>query len=246
MSERARKEREASRPLAGRRTLGPAPRPGSRYSLLVGLAFLVLILVAFANMVATRDAGTLGLDPNETDLPLPEFAVPVATSSLEGDANIAQDDCETSQLPCPASSRRTPACRVQIAHVIRVCDLFDRPLVISFWFTRGAGDCGAQQDAVNAVYEHFRRRVNFLSMNVRDDRGAVQDLIRSGGWTMPVGVDRDGAVANVYRIGLCPTFVFAYPGGLLERATVGELSAPALAKRVRELLSASELRAREG
>ena len=35
-----------------------------------------------------------------------------AGSTLEGDANVAQDDCETSQLPCPPDARRTPACRV--------------------------------------------------------------------------------------------------------------------------------------
>jgi len=245
VSGRARKEEEASPSVAGRRTLGPVPRPGGRYSLVVGLAFLVLVLVAFANMLTTRESGTLGLDANETDLPLPEFAVPMASSSLEGDANIAQDDCETSTLPCPEADRRSPACRVQIAHVIRVCDLFDKPLVISFWFTRG-GDCEAQQDVVNAVYEKFRRRVNFLSLNVRDDRETVRDLITNRGWTMPVGVDRDGAVANVYRVGGCPTFVFSYPGGLLEKAVIGDLGPGALVSRVRGLLRASARRAEEG
>ena len=35
---------------------------------------------------------------------------------------------------------------------------------------------------------------------------------------MPVGYDRDGAVSNLYRVGGCPTLVYAYPGGILERA----------------------------
>ena len=55
------------------------------------------------------------------------------------------------QLPCPEDARRTPACRIRAAGAIRVCDLFDRPLVISFWFTKG-GDCVDQQDVVDAVY----------------------------------------------------------------------------------------------
>ena len=30
---------------------------------------------------------------------------------------------------------------------------------------------------------------------------------------MPVGYDRDGAVASLYRVGGCPTFAYVYPGG---------------------------------
>jgi thiol-disulfide isomerase/thioredoxin len=228
--------------VAGRRTLGPAPKPGSRYSIIVGLLFLALIVVAFANNLATRDSGTLGLDEENTDLPLPEFAVPAALGGLEGDANVYQDDCDTSELPCPEDAERTPACRVELQEVIRVCDLFDRPLVISFWFTRG-GDCETQQDVVSSVSERYRERVNFLSLNVRDDRDQVRSLIRERGWSMPVGHDRDGAVSNIYRVGGCPTFVFAYPGGILERATIGELDAAALSRSVDRLLAASRRRA---
>jgi thiol-disulfide isomerase/thioredoxin len=227
---------------AGRRTLGPAPKPGSRYSIIVGLIFLALIVVAFANTIATRDSGTLGLDEESTDLPLPEFAVPDARGDLVGDANIYQDDCGTSELPCPEGAERTPACRVELRQVIRVCDLFDRPLVISFWFTRG-GDCETQQDVVSSVAERYRGRVNFLSLNIRDERDQVRTLIRERGWSMPVGHDRDGAVSNIYRVGGCPTFVFAYPGGILERATIGELGAAALARSVDRLLTASRRRA---
>lgn len=222
----------------GRRTLGPPPRPGSRYSIFVGLAFLALVVIAVVNTVTNREAGTLGLEKETTDLPLQEFAVPVATSDLEGDANIAQDNCSSSQLPCPEAARRTPACQVEGRDVIRVCDFFDRPLVISFWFTRG-GDCEGQQDVVSTVSQRYRGRVGFLSINVRDDRESVRDLVRERGWTMPVGYDRDGAVSNVYRVGGCPTFVYAYPGGILQAASIGELDVAGLSAKVRGLLRAS-------
>lgn len=231
-------EKDPPRGLAGRRTLGPAPRSGSRYSLFVGLVFLALIIVVFVDLVTTRESGTLGLGAETSNLPLPAFAVPVAAGDRPGDANIAQDDCETSELPCPEDAQRTPACRVPGADVIRVCDLFDLPLVISFWFTRG-GDCESQQDVVNTLHRRYRGRVNFLSLNVRDERGAVRELVRERGWRMPVGHDRDGAVSNLYRIGGCPTFVFAYPGGILEHAGIGERSISELDAEVRGLLRAS-------
>jgi thiol-disulfide isomerase/thioredoxin len=201
-------------------------------------------VVAFISMLTTRNAGTLGLDKETSDLPLPEFAVPAALSPLEGDANVAQDDCASSQLPCPAGDRRTPACRIHVRGAIRVCDLFNRPLVLSFWFTKG-GDCESQQDVVSQVYEHYRGRVNFLSLDVRDDRDTVRDLIRERGWKMPVGYDHDGAVAGAYRIGGCPTFVFAYPGGILERATIGQLGVGQLERRVNALLGATRHKAAE-
>jgi len=200
------------------------------------------VVIAFVSLVTARETGTLGLEEETKDLPLPEFAVPVAASQLEGDANVAQDDCETSQLPCPADARRTPACRVRGSDVIRVCDLFDRPLVISFWFTRG-GDCEGQQDVVNAVYRRYRERVNFLSLDVRDSRDTVRDLVRERGWQMPVGYDHDGAVSNLYRVGGCPTFVYAYPGGILEDASAGQLTIAQLEAKVGQLLRASRSRA---
>jgi hypothetical protein len=228
--------------VAGRRTLGPAPRPGSRYSYVVGVLFLALIVVAFFGSVTGRDDGTLGLDEETSDLPLPEFAVPLATSSLRGDANVAQDDCESTQLPCPEDEIRTPACEVREPGAVRVCDFFGQPLVLSVWFTKG-GECEAQQDVVDSVAGRYRGRVGFLSLNVRDDRDAVREMVRERGWRMPVGHDADGAVASLYRIGGCPTFVFAYPGGLLEHATIGELSEGELVSEVRRLLRATRAKA---
>lgn len=209
-----------------------------RYSIVVGLLFLVLVGFVFLQGVGDNDQGTLGLDRVPSRWPLPEFAVPVAAGPLEGDANVAQDDCETSQVPCPADARRTPACRVEGADVIRVCDLFDRPLVISFWFTKG-GDCAERQDVVEEAWRRYRGRVNFLSLDVRDDRDTVRDLIRRHGWTMPVGYDRDGAVASLYRVGGCPTLAYVYPGGTLQSATIGDFTVQQLDTGVEELLRAT-------
>jgi hypothetical protein len=209
-----------------------------RYSIAVGLLFLVLIAVAFFHTIAGNQQGTLGLERLPSRWPLPEFAVPAAAGALEGDANIAQDDCESSQIPCPASDRRSPACRIDLAGAIRICDLFQRPLVISFWFN-GGGECANQQDAVDRAYQRYRGRVSFLSLDIGDERGMVRGLIRQHRWKMPVGYDRDGAVGALYRVDGCPTFAYAYPGGTLQSASVGVLSAAQLEVRVGELLRAT-------
>jgi hypothetical protein len=219
--------------------MGPSVRPGRVYSTIVGLLFLAVIVVGTVSTLGNRDEGVLGLNQAKRDQPLAEFAVPVAASSLEGDANVAQDDCEVDALPCPAQSRRTPACEVKLANAIRVCDYFDRPLVLSFWFTRGGDNCENQQDVVSDVSRRYRGRVNFLSIDVRDSRDSLRDLVRQRRWRMPVGYDHDGAVSTLYRVGGCPTFVYAYPGGLLESASIGDLSGSQLSARVDSLLAAS-------
>ena len=210
-----------------------------RYSVGVGLLFAAVIAVALLNTLGSGDEGTLGLDEVEPRWALPEFAVPRAAGALEGDANVAQDDCETSRAPCPESARRASSCRIRTPGAIRVCDFFGRPLVLSFWFSRGGGTCVAQQDVVDRAYARYRGRVGFLSLNVRDDRDSVRETLRQRGWRMPVGYDRDGAVAGLYRVGICPTFAFAYPGGTLQDASAGELTEAQLDARVEALLRAT-------
>jgi hypothetical protein len=207
-----------------------------RYSIAVGVLFVAIVAVALIHGVP-GGGDTLGLDKQPPRWPLPEFAVPAAAGRLEGDANVAQDDCSAAAIPCPADARRKPACQVREPGSIRVCDLFDRPSVISFWFSEG-GDCVDQQDAVSRVYSRYRGRVNFLSLDIRDDRDTVRKLIRSRRWAMPVGFDRDGAVAALYRVGGCPTFAYVYPGGTLESASIGVLTAAGLGDRVERLLRA--------
>lgn len=195
-----------------------APKRASRYSLFVGLAFTAIAVIALVNLLRDDDAGIIGTEPVEGE-PIAEFAVPDAFGGLDGDANIYQDDCASSQNPCPEDDRRTPACAIDPAGAIRVCDLFDKPLAISFWFTRG-GDCVPTQDAFDAVARRYAGRVNFLSVNVRDDRDDVTAIARDGGWRVPVGLDPDGAVSNLFKVGVCPTIVFAYPGGILQSARI--------------------------
>jgi hypothetical protein len=221
---------------------GPQERPRRTtiYSLIVGIAFIALIAVAGINTISTENKGVLGA-ASEGDLPLAQFAVPDARAEVSGDANIAQDDCEAARIPCPSASRRTPACRVDVPGAIRVCDFFDKPLVLSFWFTRG-GDCENQEDVFERAYRRYKSEVNFLAVDVRDSTSEVQKLITEHHWTHPIGLDRDGALSNLYRVGGCPTFVYAYPGGILHATSIGQLDDQLFFSKVDELIAASRVR----
>lgn len=197
-------------------------KPGrpSGYTILVGVAFVVIVLAAGINMLRTTGSGTVGIGDVGIGEKIAPFAVPVASSALDGDANVDPER----------------ACEVPGREVLRICDFFGRPLVISFWFTRRASECIDQQDVFDRVAASFRGRVGMVSINVRDDRDRVRELIREHGWSVPVGYDRDGAVSNIYRVGGCPTFLFVDPRGVLRRAEIGRTTVPRLAAQVRSLI----------
>ena len=191
------------------------------YMTVVGIVFLIVVLIALFNMLRTTDSGTVGIGEVGIGDRAAPFAVPLVMSDLEGDANVDPDQ----------------ACSVAGKDVLRICDYFDRPLVVSFWFTKGAASCIDQQDVFDEVAVKYRRRAGFISINVRDERDRVRELVDEHGWETPVGHDRDGAVSNLYKVGGCPTFLFFRKGGVLERAEIGDTTPDRLGAQVRSLIN---------
>lgn len=194
------------------------------YGALVGILIAIVAVFILVNTLRNTESGTVGIGPVGIGEKVDPFAVPIATSDLEGDANVDPDE----------------ACRVAGEDVIRICDYFDRPLLISFWFTGGASECVDQQDVFDQVAERFRGRVGAVSVNVRDSRDRVRDLVEERAWKVPVGHDTDGAVSNMYRVGGCPTFLFVRAGGVLERAEIGRTTVEELGSQVRSFLDGQE------
>ena len=184
-------------------------RPG----LLVGVLAVVVIAYISLNTLRTEGPGSRGVPPGE---PLPAFAVPLALSRLDGDANVSED-----------------ACRVRGRDVLNSCELAERgPLVLAF-FAEPSERCDAQVDVLDRVRERFPD-VGFAAVAIRGDREALRRRVRERGWRLPVGHDRDGAVANAYAVAICPTITFA-AGGRVDSTAFGALDERALAARVREL-----------
>jgi hypothetical protein len=208
-----------------------AARP---YTIVVGALFLIVLVVAGINVASNDSGGVVGLSEDD---PLPRFAAPAATGELDGDANVFQDDVDAEGNP------RTPACKVKgsSTDVIRICDFFDRPLVIVAWFTRGCGTCESQLDTVERVRKRFPD-VGFLGLSIADSRKDTEEAVRKNGWRFPMAVDPDGAVGNLYRVGVGPLTFFAYPGGIAMGTAFGELDERELVTRVRRLVRASERR----
>jgi len=224
-----RGDREAAEP-ADADVPPPARPPTRRYGWIVGVIGLLLIAYITLNTLRTQ-----GQEAPQEGKQLPPFATPLALSSLNGDANVAR------KSDSGASGKR-PACEVRGDDVFNVCDLAARsPLVLAFFITRGGTECRRQLDVIQRVQGRFPG-VRFAAMAVRGDRADLRTLIRRRGWTFPIGYDRDGAVANLYGVAVCPTIVFAYPRRLTMVTDFGYLGEAKLAERVRALEAASERR----
>jgi hypothetical protein len=82
-------------------------------------------------------------------------------------------------------------------------------------------------------------QVEFAAVVSGNDRDEVEQIVDRRRWTLPVAVDRDGAVVNLYGIGVCPTTVFSTPGGTVRRVELGNLTEEELRADVRALVRRS-------
>jgi hypothetical protein len=212
---------------------GPAPRRrtppgqpgGGRYLWVVGAGALVLVIVLIvATLQHGTERGARGIPNGQV---MPPFAVPVATSKLDGDANLATHAGE-------GEAGDKPACSVRGPGVLNGCALREQgPLVLAFFATRGK-QCIQELD----VMEHVQAQtpgVRFAAIAIRGDRDDVRRLIARHGWTFPVGYDRDGALANAYHVQVCPQLTFARRGGRVVDTTFGALGVAKLTAAARRL-----------
>jgi peroxiredoxin len=213
----------------------PPARPrAAPTSWLIGV--LAIAILAYIGLNTLRNVG--GDAPGSRGIvagaPLPPFAAPLALSSLDGDANVAREQDS-------GAAGKVPACSVRRPDVLNVCLLAERgPVVLAFLATRAAR-CTRQLDALEQVRGRYHG-VQFAAVAVRGDRSGLRKLIRRRGWGFPVGYDRDGAVANIYAVSICPTMTFAYAGGIVRHTSFGLLDDGALAAQLRALVAGSKER----
>ncbi|MDO8186158.1 redoxin domain-containing protein [Conexibacter sp. JD483] len=203
----------------------PPPSPArGRYGWIVGIVGIVVLAYILLNTLRTEGPGSSG---PAAGAPLPVFAAPLVDSSLEGDANVATRADQ-------GDAGHVPACAVEDPRALNVCTLVRRgPLVLAFLTAKG-GKCADELDAMQEISGRFPD-VSFAAVGIKGDREDFRVLAQKHGWRFPLAQDRDGAVANLYGIAVCPTVVLAHRGGAVAETLLGGVSAVQLAERVREL-----------
>jgi hypothetical protein len=182
---------------------GP-PRPGGRYTWVVGVAALIVIIVVAFNSLPNAGRGYRGPDEGER---VPVFAAPLLDSDLEGDTNIKQNRKDD------IAANETPACQVKGEDVFNLCELFaDRPLVLVLAAT--SDECEDELAAAARLSQQMPQ-LQFAATITGNSREKALDAVRSAGVGFPVGWDEPPPVLfNLYRIAFCST-AFVERGGEL-------------------------------
>jgi hypothetical protein len=195
-----------------------APPPGRRSrrnrAYMGGLGVLIIVAVA-ANTALTKPIAASGVLPGAR---LPPFAVPLVLGDLNGDADIAT-------RPGQGAAGRVPACRERGVQILNVCALYEQgPVVLALFIDEGG--CQRVLAEMQALVPAFPG-VRFAAVSIKGDRAQLRRLVRSEGLTFPVGIDMDGALAELYKVATCPQLSFAYRGGVVQRRAVLTTPAPA-------------------
>jgi hypothetical protein len=216
-------ERDRTHPEPVRRP--EVPRPSNKYAWAVGVVLLMgLGVLLFAQTLPNQGKGLRGPEVGQR---LPAFAAPSAAGNTSGDANVCQ------RKPCNKNAGRLPACDVKGSGVVTVCPRERGARVLTFVVTRGT-DCEPQVDRVERIRADFPG-VKFVTVVSGDSQTETKNLAIARRWHQPVAVDTDGAVVNLYGVGVCPITVFARDGRV--RATnVGNLTEAQLRERTRKLV----------
>jgi peroxiredoxin len=196
---------------------------GPVIAIAAGLAILAYITW---NTLSTPATSSTGIPAGQH---LPPFAAPLVTSDLVGDANVARHANQ-------GEAGATPACAVTDPRALNSCTLARRGPVVLAFFTDSSDRCVDALDAMQRIASRHPE-VGFAAVAIRGDRDDARATAREHGWRFPVAEDRDGAVANVYGVAICPTVVLAYRGGVVMRTALGrdETTDAALERAVRRL-----------
>lgn len=207
------------------------PVPPNRYTWYIGILAVIILAYILVNNLQTQDN-----EVPQASSKLAAFAAPEVLSDLDGDANLATPGNTGDEVGS------IPACELRRSDIVNSCELSeDAPLVLGFYFTRGA-ECEEAFDRIQDLQDEHPG-VNFAGVIVRGDRDDARDVVREHGWTFPIAYDRDGAIANVYGVPGCPQVVLAYPGGTVRETVIGRDRAERqLDKRVAALVAESKKR----
>jgi hypothetical protein len=177
---------------------GPRPKRPQR---IIATGGIVLFLFFFIH--AAFSSHTVARQLTRGD-EAPPFAVPLALSSLSGDANVAThaDD---------GQAGLRPACAVRGPQVLNVCELTETSPAVLALFVNSSG-CSGVLGTLQQLSRSFPR-VSFAAVEIRGNRTSLRKLVRSSGATFPVGYDHDGALASLYRVVSCPQVNLISAGG---------------------------------
>ncbi|HEY5192782.1 MAG TPA: hypothetical protein VIJ39_02775 [Solirubrobacteraceae bacterium] len=204
---------------------------GARYGRYV-VALAAILLVAFTIHVALNShKGATSIHPGAR---IPPFAAPYALGGPPGEVDVATHANDGQAGKVAACSERGP-------RILNICQLYERgPVVLALFFQ--AGSCTRVLDELQLLAQSFPQ-VGFAAVAVKEGASSVARVVRAKHVTVPVGVDGEGRLGELFSMVSCPQITFVYPGGVVQSAALlNTQSLATLRTRVAQLLAASRAR----
>jgi hypothetical protein len=204
---------------------------GARYGRYVVILAAILLVAFTVHVALTSHRGTTSIRPGTR---IPAFAAPYALGGPPGEVDIATHAND-------GQAGKVPACSERGTAILNICELYERgPVVLALFFD--AGSCTGILDDLQQLAQSFPQ-VSFAAVAVKEQAASVAREVRSKHLTLPVGVDAEGRLGELYAMVSCPQITFVYPGGVVQSAAL--LTRPpleTLRARVGELVAASRAR----
>lgn len=212
--------------MSSRSPIEPSP-PATAKTRLPGILLVtaLVLLVAYVTYnTATGERGSsTGPAPGTA---MVQFAAPLVTSTLEGDVNVTQRGS--------TSGMGQAACDLHGARILNSCQLVRGHPAALIFINSSEGRCADTLDQVIGAAAKYSS-IKVAAVVIVGERSQSRALVASHGWKIPVAEDRDGALANLYGVAVCPQIVYLRASGIVEAVTVGQPSGAELARQLRAL-----------
>jgi peroxiredoxin len=104
---------------------------------------------------------------------------------------------------------------------VSLSDLQGSPVLLNFWAT-WCGPCVHEMPYLQQVWDEWQTRgLVLLAVNIMESSSKVQSFMQSQGFTFPVLLDSNGAIAYQYGVGPIPTTFFIDSSGVIQEVREG-------------------------
>ncbi len=204
----------------------PSP-PAKAKTRLPGVVLVVALILLVAYVTYNTATGERGSSTGPAaGTAMVQFAAPLVDSSLEGDVNVTQRDA--------ASATVRAACDLHGSEILNSCQLVRLNPAVMVFINSSQGRCADTLDQVIGAAAKYRK-LRVAAIVIAGERSEAQRLVAARGWKIPVAEDRDGALANLYGVAVCPQIVYLRAGGVVDGVSVGEVGGADLNSRLRAL-----------
>ena len=151
-----------------------------------------------------------------------------------GCSNGAAGDAGDGPL-LPADADELPAFDLATYEQL-LAELEGTPVLVNIWAS-WCGPCRDEAPHLAAAHAEFGDRVQFLGVDILDERGSAREFMREYGWTYPSVFDGSGSIRDGLGLLGQPATLFYDASGELVKTWSGPLTEEALADGLEAIVS---------